>query len=165
MDLLTEPIIESDRIRFWAKVNRHGPVMPEMETPCWLWTAGKDHDLGYGRFRLHGKQQRAHRIAFVLSGGVFTEAKPQANHRCHNRVCCNPDHMYAGNQLENVRDMVEAGTLSRARGEKNGSAKLTDAQCDYIRSSLLSQTAIARELGVNQSQISLIRNGKSRNSI
>jgi len=147
-----------------------------MDTPCWPWTASKRG--GYGAFSLHGKIYLAHRIAFLIGGGVFTESKPQANHRCGNKVCCNPHHLYAGDQQENVRDMDNHGTRVTSRGDNNGArihpekltrgerlwnCKLTDAQCAYIRTSPLSQTAIARELGVSQSHISRIRSSKLRN--
>ncbi len=37
------------RERFWAKVDKNGPLWNG--TPCWMWTAGKDK-YGYGRFNL-----------------------------------------------------------------------------------------------------------------
>ncbi len=152
-------LTESDRVRFWKKVDRNGPTMPGMTTPCWLWTAAK-FTVGYGAFKLGGKQHGSHRIAFLLGGGVLTEANPQANHRCRNRACCNPDHVYAGDHQQNMDDMAQDGTLPR--GENHGAAKLTDEQCTYIRSSPLSLRAIAREVGVSKTQISDIRSGRSR---
>lgn len=186
-------ITESDRVRFWAKVDRNGPTLPGMQTPCWLWTAGT-FPGGYGQFRVGRKTHRAQRIAFLLAGGVFTDSKPQANHQCRNPPCCNPSHIYAGDHQQSMDDMVRDGTAARVRGdangartrpekrprgdangmrthpekrprgEKNGNVKLTDKQCAYIRSSSLSQPAIARELGVSQQHISRIRNKKYRNT-
>ena len=49
-----------------------------------------------------------------------------------------------------------------SRGENHGSTKLTDAQCAHIRSSLFSGAILARELGVSQALISLIRRGLHR---
>jgi len=33
----------------------------------------------------------------------------QVNHLCHNPKCYNVEHLYAGTQAENMRDMCEAG--------------------------------------------------------
>ena len=49
-----------------------------------------------------------------------------------------------------------------ARGERNGNAKLTDVQREYIRSSPLSCKALGLELGVNRSTIHVIRKGKAK---
>ena len=66
-----------------------------------------------------------------------------------------------GTRAENVADMAVHGTT--ARGERMGSAKLTDQQVDLIRlrpDDL--QAALAVEFNVSQSNISKIRAGLSR---
>src|SRR5690242_17042798 len=37
--------------RFWARVNKNGPVHPVLGTACWLWEGNKGRG-GYGRFAL-----------------------------------------------------------------------------------------------------------------
>jgi len=51
----------------------------------------------------------------------------------------------------------------KSRGEAHGNARLTDAQVAYVLASAMQGRALARELGVSESLISLIRRGKHRN--
>jgi hypothetical protein len=162
---------------FWKKINRDGPTMPNMDTPCWVWTACKGTG-GYGQFGIgHGNAFGAHRIAFVLDGGVFPEGKNRVCHHCDNPICCRASHLYAGDDQDNARDREARGRRDPARGESHGSqtkperlrrgqahgmSKLTDDQVSYIRSSALSGAALGLELGVSRANISCIRRGKSR---
>ena len=47
----------------------------------------------------------------------------QINHTCHNPKCCNPEHLYAGTQQENVDDKYNAGRGIHASGGANGKAR------------------------------------------
>lgn len=73
--------IASDR--FWAKVDASGV--------CWVWTAYKDRD-GYGRFSVRCKPTYAHRVAFVLAGGVI-DPELTLDHLCRNRACVRASHL------------------------------------------------------------------------
>lgn len=77
--------------RFWEKVDKNnGPVHPLLGR-CWVWTAGLNQ-AGYGWFAVtHGKQDRAHRIAYeLLIGKIESES---LDHLCSNRKCVNPKHL------------------------------------------------------------------------
>jgi hypothetical protein len=80
--------------------------------------AGPYNDKGYGevRFERDGKRfkRRAHRVAYELRHGSIP-AGALICHRCHNRKCINPEHLYAGNAKSNYLDMVEAGREYTAR--------------------------------------------------
>lgn len=74
---------------------------------CLEFTGARDRD-GYGHFRLKRGARvkvKAHRVAFVDSGGVFPDGKLQVLHRCDNPPCCNPDHLFSGSSLDNHHDM------------------------------------------------------------
>ena len=88
--------------RFWTKVNRNGPTQPHMDTRCWEWAAGKDRD-GYGRFKWGEKSMAAHRVAFLLATGQEPEV---VCHRCGNRSCVRPNHLYAGDSETNLIDTL-----------------------------------------------------------
>ena len=88
--------------RFWTKVNRNGPTQDHMDTRCWEWAAGKDRD-GYGRFRWGDKNMAAHRVAFLLATGQEPEI---VCHKCNNRSCVRPNHLYAGDSDTNLIDTL-----------------------------------------------------------
>jgi hypothetical protein len=110
--------------RFWRKVDINGT------DDCWEWTASRT-DRGYGQIKVLNKVQRAHRIAFLLSGGVLTEEKPQVLHTCDNPACCNPKHLYAGSIQNNMKDRNERGRTQK--GEKSGTARLHNEDVYKIR--------------------------------
>lgn len=91
--------------RFWSKVDMTGG--PEA---CWPWTACKNND-GYGRFMLHGKARRAHRVGFALAKGEIPDGLV-LDHLCRNRDCCNPAHLEPVTVAENNR-RGEAGINTR----------------------------------------------------
>lgn len=60
---------------------------------------------------------KSHRMAYALTNG------PPENdvlHRCDNRPCCNPAHLWDGTQADNMADMVAKGRQSRNFAGKNG---------------------------------------------
>lgn len=142
--------------RFWSKVQIGAPE------ECWPYTGGKDWD-GYGIFSegRPGKSVRAHRYAFHCANG--RNAKPMALHRCHNRACCNPLHLYEGTALDNMTDCIEAGNYVTiyVPGEKHRNAKLTDVQVAEIRRLRAmghKQREVAERFGVTASLISMYEN-------
>lgn len=157
-------LTEKDKLRFWAKVNKDGPTQPNMDSPCWIWTAGRFSD-GYGSFSLRKTAYLSHRISYVISCGQFNGSL-FGMHICDNKSCCNPTHLIAGTCAENMRDAAKKGRL--ATGEKNGSrihpkrlsrgeshycAKLTDEKVAEMRrlysAGGISYSAIGRRFGVS----------------
>ena len=105
---------KTDRERFWAKVNKNGPVpanRPELG-PCWLWLGclgkpSKGGANGYGRFYLATdsgpyRQVQAHTYAYTLLKGPIPKGL-EPDHLCRNRPCVNPDHLEPVTRRENVR--------------------------------------------------------------
>ena len=86
--------------RFWAKVNKHGPI-PEYRPdlgPCWMWTGGGTAK-GYGAI---GKNRLAHRVAFELLRGPIPDGL-ELDHLCRVRNCVNSEHLEPVTHRENLR--------------------------------------------------------------
>lgn len=106
------PVLSAkDTARFWSKVDKtpgHGP-----EGLCWKWMAALNvRPEGYGRFAVrrdgHKVGLSAHRLSFVLAGGVIPEGL-SVMHTCDYKPCVNPDHLLLGSQANNTADMVSKG--------------------------------------------------------
>jgi hypothetical protein len=77
-------------------------------TGCWNWTAATS--VGYGVMRYLGRNEFVHRIAAHLWLGYdFADKKREICHRCDNRRCFNPKHLFIGTRLDNVRDAMSKG--------------------------------------------------------
>lgn len=73
---------------------------------CWIWTGAVGNGGPHMRFR--GATWRASRISYELFKGPIPDGA-LVLHTCDNERCVNPDHLYAGNQMQNVKDYVERG--------------------------------------------------------
>lgn len=82
-------------------------------------------------------------------------------HKCDNRQCVNPEHLFLGTNRQNMLDAC--GKHRIAFGKRNGSTKLTEEQVTEIRESNLNQYALAEKYGVGQSTIRDIKLGMTWN--
>jgi len=153
MSIMGFALSQSDSQRFWSKVDKKDP------TECWEWTAAL-HRLGYGQFRVGGKYGKivaSHRVAMALTDDNFDEAK-HCLHRCDNRRCCNPMHIWLGDHDENMKD---ASTKDRMRSPRigNGHTKIPPEKyaeiADLMRSGL-NKSEISRRFGVTPTNIRYI---------
>ena len=121
--------------RFWSKVNKNGD--------CWEWDSCMRS--GYGAFKLNGKSVSAHRISWIMANGDIPDGMGIL-HKCNNRCCVNPAHLYVGTQKDNVRDAIAIGAhkmftavdaikayRSRPIGSRVGPSKLTENDVRKIR--------------------------------
>jgi hypothetical protein len=94
---------------FWSKVK----ILSDNE--CWPWLRRKDRK-GYGQLFFTRDNEKAHRVAFQVTNGPIPSGFCVLHH-CDNPICCNPDHLFLGTQLDNIKDMAEKG---RGRNSMSG---------------------------------------------
>ena len=119
------PLLSRDIRRFWAKVNKNGPIHPSLGTPCWLWTASKSSG-DYGRFKLNRRLWAAHRVVWIIARGSIPKGLDVLHH-CDRPCCVNPDHLFVGTHAKNLQDCRDKGRLKVPdnSGENMGWHKLT----------------------------------------
>lgn len=114
------PLIE----RFWKKIKK--------EESCWIWTAAK-LPRGYGFIGKGGRGNGyiyAHRLSYILHKGDIPKGM-FILHSCDNPSCVNPDHLFLGTQMDNMKDMrtKDRGT----QGDSHPNAIITKQIASSIR--------------------------------
>lgn len=109
-------VILSDYERERSKLRFMQYIVTDDATGCWNWTARR-YVNGYGQFWL-GKIMKASRASHMIFIGPIPEGL-HVLHKCHNSACVNPDHLYAGDHQQNMRDRDEAGHTSRGEHRYN----------------------------------------------
>jgi len=74
---------------------------------CWEWLATKNSN-GYGQFGVEGRKILAHRASWELFFGEIPKGK-LILHKCNNKSCVNPYHLYIGDYRDNMVDAIKAG--------------------------------------------------------
>lgn len=136
-----------DDIRFWSRVNR--------DKECWEWMAVKSH--GYGTFHSNKGRRIASRYSWEFTHGSIPDGL-FVLHRCDNRACVNPSHLFLGTHQDNMRDMVSKGRQRNGvvLGEDHPNSRLRADQVVVIRRRLEageSQRWLAKEYGVSKPTI------------
>lgn len=138
--------------RFWSKTNKN------TISGCWEWIACRGR---YGKFKYNGKDILAHRMAWILTNGDIPFGMCIC-HKCDNRLCVNPDHLFLGTNADNSKDMVRKNR--QAKGSKQGLAKLNESLVREIRnkrSSGVSYRDLSLEYNVHEGTLNYILNNRS----
>lgn len=115
---------------------------------CWLWTKNT-YNYGYGKLSIgRSKQVRAHRYMYEKYKGEIPQGM-NVLHTCDNPRCCNPKHLFLGNQKANMSDAKEKGRIGYRTfyGENHANSKITMEIANKIRELYKSGNYYQRELG------------------
>lgn len=150
-------IIKRHGLTFPEAIDRY--MVPEPYSGCWFWN-GSQHDTGYGLFISNGVRDFAHRVSYRHFFGSIPEGL-FVLHKCDNRSCINPRHLFVGTQKENIQDCVKKGR--NCFGTRSRS-KLTVEQVREIRRAYSdgeSQTSIAHRMGCGKGAVNGIVHWKN----
>lgn len=141
--------------------------VPSDPEECWNYTGALMH-RGYGNFWFRGTTYRAHRASYIIFKGEIPEGL-YVLHKCHNRKCCNPNHLEVGTHADNMDDMKEADRA--AKGSANGNSRLTEREVleiafkYYMGLGGVTAASLGHEYGVSKVTIGNIIHGKQWSSI
>lgn len=113
-----------DAKRFESKFIRGSP------DACWNWV-GTFFNTGYGAFWLNGQNRSAPRVSYEQANGSIEDGS-FVLHKCDNRACVNPRHLYLGDAAQNATDRTERDRHWVPLGEASPHAKLTEADVKQI---------------------------------
>jgi hypothetical protein len=108
----------------------YGNIRVNDKTGCWEWL-GSLNGGGYGRILIGSRKDgtrrniSTHRLSYELSCGKIPKGM-EVCHKCDNRICINPDHLFIGTHQDNIDDRERKGRNVVYHGENKSNSKLTE---------------------------------------
>lgn len=128
-------------------------------TGCAEWQRSRWSHCGYAKAYVGKSQWMGHRLCWLLFVGPIADC---ILHKCDNRICVNPAHLFCGSRADNTRDMDLKGRRARLVGESVANCKLSVADVLAIRARYKPRSkvdgvrAMARDYRMSWQQISSI---------
>lgn len=118
-----------------------------------IWPFAVRKSNGYAAHSVGRKNIDAHRYVCTLANGE-PEVGLQAAHRCGNKLCVNPAHLYWGDALSNMADAKAHGTML---GGGRYRQRLFDKDIQDILASKESLISLGAHYGMDPSYIGKVR--------
>lgn len=137
--------------RFWSYVDKKSP------DDCWPWIKASGNK--YGFFWDGEKTVTSHRFAYEVIHGEGSAASFDVCHTCDYPPCCNPNHLFKGTTLDNVRDMIIKGRARLAI-----TSKLTEEEVYEVKKLLqsgITPKLLAKRFNVSYFTISDIKRNRT----
>jgi Autographiviridae endonuclease len=152
---------DSDKLQTAIRLCQHSIINPVSQ--CWLWT-GAIINSGYGVIGITIGGKKGNRLVHRASMWAFKDFDIlntlQVLHRCDIKECFNPDHLFIGTQLDNIRDCWHKGRRTNAM--QRHPRKLTADKVLYIRSAYAkggyTTRSLAAKMGLGKSTVEAIVN-------
>lgn len=114
---------------------------------CWIWQRARLEN-GYGALN----RSNTHRTVYSLVNGPIPNGMV-IRHKCDVRLCCNPEHLEIGTQLDNIADKAERNP--------QGLTKTQALEALQLLESGESQCAVADKYNVTQTTMHKLLKRKS----
>lgn len=117
------------------------------ESGCWEWIGCRSTG-GYGKLTYKQKRYSSHRASWIDFNGQIPDGKCVL-HKCDNRLCVNPEHLYLGDHYQNMQDRRLRERTYRQRFFKEDKKKITELYLNGV-----SQVKLAKQFKTTQGHIS-----------
>jgi len=131
--------------RILSRINK----LDERSDCCWIWKGAKSH--GYGNIRHNYETFKVHRIIYAHFNGKIPD-NLCVLHKCDNRACCNPEHLFLGDTMDNMLDMTNKGRSGK---------KLTPKEVMLIFGYAGTYASIARAFNISSGMVGHIKHGRA----
>ena len=138
-----------------------GKYTVNQESGCWEWN--KIYKF-YPKVVFRGKLTRVHRASYEWHIGEIPKGK-FVLHKCDNKQCINPGHLFIGSQADNMKDMNTKGrgNYNKSKNHRvslsHSSRKTTQEQIDTaktLRNEGHTYSSIGKVIGCHAAQARLL---------
>lgn len=111
----------------------------QFKNGCVEWM-GSPNRTGYGCIKLNGVMCLSHRVSWSWANSAVIPDGLYVCHACDNPICVNPDHLWIGTPLDNMKDCEAKGRAHLGTGHKHNTgsrnymSKLNNEKARQIRS-------------------------------